>query len=216
MPETTERFNIVLSNYPEEVQTSNAQSKKYIKKGKKLNLVQQKCLERNLFEWKERGTGTAKGLYLYDLLKGEFIVAKKAGTPKIKKINGQLFWQSGPGTEWDRQAIKDYLRTWFVPAITRSALPEKIFAPKDHFIHFEYIFYYPFDLTRMTQYQDYINHAYVRSKTFEDILVEMEIIKDDNPTFVRGGYARYVCIPVTENRRLEIKIHFCKNDQRVS
>lgn len=213
---STERFNLICKNYPTSIQVANQRAKKYIKKGKALNKTQQKYLAEERYTWQERGTGSAKALYLYDNAFTNFVVSnpKVAGTPRFQPVKGQIFWRAGEGNEWARQAIKDGLRTYFVPVITRH-LPDQIFTPKDYYIQLEYIFYEYLNQVP-NQIQDYLNLGYVYAKVFEDVMVEMERIKDDGPEFLRGGYIRYVKIPPNEEARLEIKFHFCRNNERIT
>jgi hypothetical protein len=139
-----------------------------------------------------------------------------AGTPLFKMINSQDVWESGSGMEWHIRKLKDMLTAYYTPNIVRQ-LPERIVTPdKRTFIHLEYIFFYPFVCREPRTYQDYLNHFYVRGKIFEDTLVKLGVIEDDSPQFLRGAYARYVNVNSEEDRRLEIKIHFCKNGQRIS
>jgi len=218
---STEKFNIIFRDYPEQFHMSEKQRAKYwlSKDISRFSEKMKKDIELGFLTWKRLKNGQQA---LHDTVKGEFKLRnpKIAGTPKIKKITAQLLWESGHGSEWVRQKMRDYLHDWFVPGIVRQGFPEELYAPAGHFIHFEYIFYYPFaEKHNWSKYQDYLNHAFVYSKTFEDTLIELGILKDDNPKYVRGGYARYVDIMDVEGsqeRRLEIKIHFCKNNERIS
>jgi hypothetical protein len=160
--------------------------------------------------------GRNNKLTLFDVEKGIYVVRnpRSVGTPKIIPINSQIVWESGNTNVFSIRATKHFLAEWFGPGIVRQ-LPDKIFTGVGEFIHLEYIFYYPFD-ARKWPYQDYINHWYIRGKVFEDTLVAKGKIPDDSPQFIRGGYARYVNVPNEEDRKLEIKIHFCKNDERIS
>lgn len=215
MNQSTERFNCVFPNYPEEIKLSNARRKKYWKAGQKLTDALQKKFDESKVVYKQHKSGD---ILLWDKETNEFILKnpKAVGTPRIEKINGQIVWQSGGGNEWKIRKLKDYLSEWFRPGIARR-LPEQIFTPSpDIFIHFEYIFFFPFQERHPETYQDYLNHAYIRSKVFEDTLVDMGVIPDDSPRYLRGGYCRYVNVPSEEDRRLEVKIHFCKNNQRIS
>jgi hypothetical protein len=131
---------------------------------------------------------------------------KSVGTPRYQPINSQLIWQ---GDEWYRMKLRNTLHDYFVPGIERQ-LPETIIIPNGLFIHLEYVFYYPLQDKVASQIQDILNHAYVRMKTFEDALVTCNRIPNDNVRYVRGAYCRYVDF---HTRLLEIRIHFCKNNQ---
>lgn len=211
--ETTERFNCIFQQYPEQIQLSKSQRPKYWEHKDKDRLP--KKVADRLFKGEISWQNYKGVLRLYDDAEKAFVIKniKVAGTPRVKMINSQTIWQGG--NEWERKAIAEMLHGYFAPGIVRQ-LPEEIFTPSpDIFIHFEYIFYYPFEARKEREYQDYINHAYIRSKVFEDTLVELKIISNDGPRYVRGGYARYVNVATEADRRMEVKIHFCKNGQRI-
>lgn len=218
MANSTEKFNIVYNNYPEEFNISQRRNAKYWKKGEKPTKKLIEEIEKGISFYK-RKNDKDKTEYLFNSLTRSFVVKniKTVGTPRVQVINSQLFYEGGMGSEWKRSAIKDFLKFYFTPDIVRK-LPEKIFTRQGEYIHFEYIFYYPFKKRKEEnkKYQDYINHFYIRAKVFEDTIVGLGIIADDNADIVRGGYGRYVEVNTEEERRLEIKIHFCKNNQRIS
>lgn len=211
--DTTERFNCIFQQYPERIQLSKKQRAKYYEETS-AGLLPVKLAKRVLLgelSWQLKDRKKC----LYDNAAQSFVIknSKVAGTPKIRSINSQDIWTGDP---WLRKALATELHAYFAPGIIRQ-LPEEIFTPSpDTFIHLEYIFYYPFQAREEREYQDYINHAYIRSKIFEDTLVELKIIKNDGPRIVRGGYARYVNVPTEVERRMEVKIHFCKNNQRIN
>jgi hypothetical protein len=217
---STERFNIIYHDYPEQFNLSEHRRVKLWTKADetKLGVKLKKRLADGHVVWGRTKSG---GTALYDKEASKFIPKnpKAAGTPKVQKITAQMLWSSGPGIEWARKKMRDFLHDWFVPGIVRQ-MPDELFTREGYFIHFEYIFFYPFaEKHRWEQYQDYLNHAFVYGKTFEDTLVELKILKDDGPKYVRGGYPRYVDIMDMEDnqsRRLEIKIHFCRNNERIS
>jgi len=208
----TEAYNLVISLYREEFQYSQSRKPTYWKETDKLPAYVNLGLSSTNYIWKLKGS---KKL-LFDTIKQEFVVknSKSVGTPRVMSINSQPFWSGGMGSEWVRMRMKDVVKAEFVPYIARH-LPLKIFAPKGKFIQIEFIFFFPFKF-RTKQYQDYINHWFVRQKIFEDTLVDMKVITDDNPDILRGGYGRYVEIDEEHDRRLEIKIHFCNNGERIN
>lgn len=225
---STEKFNVIFPLYPETLRLSEEQREKLIPRGDKpLKVMKQKKLDAGEYIWKEkeviRGGVKTTVEFLFDVVNDTFVVAnpKVAGTPKEIIINSQLLWQSAsgaPGWHHTIQKLKRELSEWFKPGLVRQFghLTEPI-QPKTPgtYIHFEYIFYYPFLATGNKSYQDYINHWYVRGKVFEDTMEFLGLIKNDSPDYVRGGYARYVNIPDENDRRLEVKIHFCRNNQRI-
>lgn len=211
--ETTERFNVIFQQYPERILVSKKRRATYWEQKDKESLPKYllKDLAEKKLSWQYY---KGKGLCLYNDAERSFVIknAKVAGTERYWTINSQKIWE---GDQWMRQKAAEALHEYFGPGIVRQ-LPEEIFPPSpDVFLHFEYIFYYPFTARKEGEYQDYINHAYIRSKAFEDTLVSLGVIKDDGPRYVRGGYARYVNVATEVDRRLEVKIHFCKNGQRI-
>lgn len=209
---STEKFNIIFKLYPEEIEMS--------KKRREI--------------WYHRSEGDDLPAYIlkdyrdgnsvkYGLDKDGFFIDKKteqklvrnkktAGKPSTFKINGQHIWD-GSVDRFKRAKLKTFLQEYFGPAIVRN-LPESIFSKTGYFFHLEYIFFIPLQLRNWTS-QDLDNHSYPYIKSFNDTLVTMATVVNDGPKYVRGCYARYVDIANEENRRLEIKIHFCENNQRL-
>jgi hypothetical protein len=209
----TEAYNIVMPLYKEEFQYTMSRRPTYWGVKDKLPKYIVTGLEKGDFAWKKNSKGLT---LLFDVVANEFVVknSKSVDKPRMLSINSQILWSGGTGSEWKRTKIKDLLRAEFVTYIARQ-LPLKLFAPKGKFIQIEFVFFYPFkSKTRM--YQDYINHWFIRQKVFEDTLTDMKVIEDDNPNILRGGYGRYVDIEDPAERRLEIKIHFCNNYERIS
>lgn len=146
--------------------------------------------------------------------KNGFVIAnpKAVGTERWSRINGQDIW-NGNIQEHTRAKLKDFLTYFFTPHI-KQQLPEGIWAPKDHFIQTEFIFYCPFSLLKHEDHAaDIDNHAYPYVKAFHDTLVEMQVIKGDSPKHIRGYYAHYIEVDTEAERRMEVKFHFCKNEQ---
>ena len=217
----TERFNIIFHDYPESFNLSEHRIKKYWLRKDEAHFGKQllERISKGEVVWGRLKSNKKEALF--DTKTTQFLLRnpKVAGTPKTMKISARMLWAAGAGMEWSRQKMRDFLHDWFVPGIVRQ-MPEEIFTREGYYVQLEYIFYYPFaEKHNWKQYQDYLNHAFVYSKTFEDTLVELKIIPDDGPKYVRGGYARYVDIMDMDDsqaRRLEIKIHFCKNNERIS
>ncbi len=206
---STEKFNIVIPHYAQHFKLSEKRMREYYYPGDKVPLYVQKKIDNLSYD-----LDPIKGCYR-DVVSGEFIVKNKntAGKPRLEKINGQKIWD-GSVAQFTRNKMKDFLSSYFTPFIARQ-LPPKIFPPsKDHYIQLEYIYFIPFDKTPFLQ--DYLNHSYPYQKIFEDTLTKMEVIIDDDPYHVRGGYARLVDIEDETERRMEVKFHFCKNDERIS
>lgn len=209
----TEAYNIVMPLYKEEFQYTMGRRATYWGITDKLPKYITKGIETGNYIWKVK---TGNTFYLFNVQENEFIIknSKSIDKPRMLTINSQILWSGGAGSEWKRTRIKDLLRAEFVTYIARQ-LPLKLFAPKGKFIQIEFIFFYPFK-SKTKMYQDYINHWFIRQKIFEDTLTDMGVIVDDNPDILRGGYGRYVDIEDPLERRLEIKIHFCNNHERIS
>jgi len=218
----TEKFNCVFEQYPETVQLSAKRRAQYFTALTNTFLPPiakkyEKGIQMGKYTWEKKPTKEKpKQVALYDREKMEFVIknSRTVGTPKIITINSQIAWESGKGSEWTIRAVKDFMKLWFTPLIIKQ-LPPQIEPGMDKYIHLEYIFYFPFTQRDPRLYQDYLNHWFIRGKIFEDCLVYLGIIPNDGPKYVRGAYPRYVNIDSEEERRLEVKIHFCKNNERI-
>jgi len=218
----TEKFNCVFEQYPETVQLSAKRRAQYFTALTNTFLPPlakkyEKGIQMGKYTWEKKPTKEKpKQVALYDREKMEFVIknSKTVGTPKIITINSQISWESGKGSEWTIRAVKDVLKLWFTPLIIKQ-LPPQIEPGMDKYIHLEYIFYFPFTQRDPRLYQDYLNHWFIRGKIFEDCLVYLGIIPNDGPKYVRGAYPRYVNIDSEEERRLEVKVHFCRNNERI-
>lgn len=205
---STERFNIVIPDYPEHFKLSNARRAEYYNAGDKLPLYIQRRIAKS-----EVILCTKKDRYK-DSVTNEYLVKNKrtAGKPRLSKINGQGIWD-GSIMQFTRNTMRNYLHEYFKPFIIRQ-LPSKIFTnSKDKFLQLEYIFYIPLD--NKHHLQDYLNHSYCYMKTFEDALTELQVINDDDLSILRGGYPRVVNVEDETERRLEVKFHFCNNNERI-
>lgn len=218
--EKTSQFRVIFRDYPESFEISKSRRAKYYHRHTAITAKYLKeGIKTGKYVWKLKTTHA--GECLFDTETEEFVLKnpRAVGTPKGQVINSNILWAAGAGSEWTRQAIEKFLTGWFSPGIARQ-LPEKIWLKDFQFIHFEYIFYYPFkqnmkDNSEWRQYQDYINHCFIRSKVFEDTLVKMKVIPDDSPMYVRGAYMRYVAIPEDQERHMDVVIHFCRNNQSI-
>lgn len=210
---STERFNMVIPDYERYVQLSAKRRAKYYYPGDTLSKKNQKLLDKGLYIWKDHKlSGGDIEQRLYEPIIGDFIIKnlRTAGTPNKMILNGQSIW-NGNMAKFTRNKVRDFLHDYYIPFIKRQ-LPEKIFTTSGLFIQIEYIFYENLN----KKLPDYFNHALIYMKTFEDTIVELGVIQDDDPSFLRGGYPRYVHIEDETERRLEIKFHFCKNNERIS
>lgn len=214
----TERLNFIFRQYPETVRLSESRRANYWKHTQKVRDTIQAKIDKGLYKWKPRPYGKNKSeICLYDEANQCFLVKNptQVGKPRIEPINGQRVWMGGAGSEHYNRAVKEQLRVWFVPALIRQNI-KGIYAPLGYYIHFEYIFYYPFAVRGPMRSQDYLNHGFLYMKAFEDILQEEGWLKTDSPEKVRGGYMRYVSVSTEEERRLEVKVHTCRTSERIS
>jgi hypothetical protein len=210
---STEKFNLIFKLYPEEMKLSEKKRELWYHRSEGDNLPQ-----RILDSYRDGKNDT------YMLDKDGWIIYRKTGEkvirnsrtankPNMQKISGQAIW-NGAVSRFSRNKMKDFLTAYFTPGIVRH-WPESIFTTADKAFHFEFIFYFPLQLRNMTA-QDIDNHSYPYTKAFMDTLVNLKVIGGDNPKYYRGFYCRYVDIPTEEDRRLEVKLHFCENNQRIT
>lgn len=211
---STEKFNMVLKLYPIEIQKSAKKREIWIHKseGEKIpRTVRQPVYKTGMLTLSEGFSFNEDG-WVIRTATGEKVVRnfKTAGKPNMKRINGQSIWD-GDVSRYERNDLKKFLSEYFIPNINRQ-LPEKIMTHR--FIQIEFIFY-----TRDvgTKAQDIDNHSYVYVKAFLDALQDTGRVTDDGARNIRGYYCRYIAIAPDEDeeRRLEIKIHFCTNDQKI-
>lgn len=154
--------------------------------------------------------------FLVEKATGERVIknSKVAGKPRMSEISGQRLWSSGQGEEYKIREMKEQLTAYLVPFMMRQ-LPPKLFAPAGHFIHLELIFYLNL-FEKMEKAQDIDNISTVYIKCVQDGLVLAGKIPKDDFTIMRGGYGRYVNELDAKERRLEIRIHFCKNTESIN
>lgn len=216
---TTCRYTLTLNEYPVAVQTSAHQREKYYEP-KDRKLIGQKLALRIHNEeviWSKMKNGK---LCLFDKATGQFIVrnASQAGTAKMVTINANLLYAAGAGASFIRQKITDFLHAYFKEHIMMN-LPARIEIPEGKFMQTEFVFYEPLSVKSRGK-MDWLNKSFLYVKSFEDTMQEMNIITNDNPTFVRGGYARYVDIlgsdiEGSQQRRMEVRIHFLNNTENM-
>jgi hypothetical protein len=226
----TEAFNMVVQQYPLKYTVAESRMKKYYFKElaasgmpdipvEAMDIPQyaKKKLKEGIFSWvfmtRTVGGQRVRKEALFNTVTNEFVLKnpRTAGTPRILPINGQDFWSSGEGQQWNRSKLKEFLYDYYASRIVQQ-LPEGIWAPKGSFIHLEYIFYFPFKIYEANDVQDLDNHSYPYVKVFKDVLQTLGVIKGDDFRYVRGDYSRYMEVETEEERRLEIKIHFCENE----
>jgi hypothetical protein len=209
---STEKFNIIFKLYPEEIEISKKRREIWYHRSEGDDLPA--YILKDYRDGNSTKYGLDKDDFFIDKTTGAKLVRNKktAGKPSVFKINGQYIWD-GSVDRFKRAKLKTFLQEYFSPSIVRN-LPETVFTKAGYYIQLEYIFYVPLALRNWTS-QDLDNHSYPYIKSFNDTLVTMTTIPDDGPRILRGCYARYVDIPNEDDRRLEIKIHFCENNQRL-
>jgi hypothetical protein len=129
--------------------------------------------------------------------------------PRMMKINGQALWVGM--NEYSRVKLRDQLHHYFSEEI-RKQFNSDIVNPPGHYLHIEFVFYFPFSKRRLNQIQDIDNHAIPYSKTFSDTLTNDKYVIDDDPRFRRGVYSRYVEVATEEERRLVVNFYHLKNN----
>lgn len=187
---------VVIPLYIEHVEMSKSQRATYYKKGDK-KIPKKYQTDMYAFDGKGR---------LYSLEIRQFVIknAKKAGTPRLWKINGQGLW-NGEIERFTRIKIAEEMHAYFEDIIILN-LPDKIEIPEGQYLHLEYIFYRD-DLDH-AHTQDLWNHSVLFTKVFEDSLAKLKVIPDDNPKYIRGSYVHYEPLAKGEDRVLVINFHF--------
>jgi len=208
---STEKFNLILKDYPEYLQLSKEKRGLWVHQSEGDNIPM--YIKKDLRKEEPTYSFDANGWVIDN--KGNKVIRNKltAGKPNMLKINGQSIW-NGLVNKYTRNKLKDFLTEYYTPFIIRN-WPINLFTSNTSFFHFEFIFYFPIELRGFKNVQDIDNHSFPYVKAFTDTLTELQIIPDDGVKYYRGVYSRYVNIPNEFDRRLEIKLHFCDNTQRL-
>ncbi len=136
----------------------------------------------------------------YDLMgfaidkEGRRIIANplSAGTAKYIPINGQIFY-SQKGGQFTRAKIVQELHSFY-----KDNINLKPFLDKDYPLVIQMNWFFPYSHKTM----DSTNMYFAYQKTFEDVLTNMGIIKDDEVRYVTGGFPIYTPIQNFEDRKL--------------
>lgn len=216
--EGTEKYNIIFKQYPTTYRLADAMTPTYYTEKSKLTKALQKKIKDGEYIWQPKGKNMVK--CLFDKNAKEYLIKNidKVGKPRNVVISGQDFWRGGIAGQWHRIKLKEQLMRYFTVHILQQ-LPGEIQAPRGNYIQLEYIFYTDISdslVQKHNKVQDLDNHAYPYMKIFKDTLQSLNIIKGDDPRYVRGGYYQYVHEPNPDERRLEIKFHFCGNGQGIT
>lgn len=122
---------------------------------------------------------------------------KKAGTPKMLPINGQLFYSQNGG-EFTRAKVVNELHAFYAPYVE---LIQK-FKKENYPLVITYNWFCPYHDKTM----DNFNWAIAYVKTFEDVLTNLEVIEDDAVRFMSGNMAIYTPVEKQEDRKIVIDI----------
>lgn len=137
----------------------------------------------------------------YDLLgyalddKGQKIVANPlaAGTAKYVPINGQIFY-SQSGGQFTRAKIVKSLHEYYTEMLEGI----EPFVTKDYPLVMTVNWFCPYSHKTL----DNTNFAAVYIKTFEDVLTNMGIIKDDEVRYITGSFPIYTPVEDFEDRKI--------------
>lgn len=137
----------------------------------------------------------------YDLLgyalddKGQKIIANPlaAGTAKYIPINGQIFY-SQSGGQFTRAKIVKALHEYYTEMLEGI----EPFVTKDYPLVMTVNWFCPYSHKTL----DNTNFASVYIKTFEDVLTNMGIIKDDEVRYITGSFPIYTPVDDFEDRKI--------------
>jgi hypothetical protein len=216
---STEKFNLIFKDFPEYMKLSEKKRALWIHRSDGEGNIPKAILD-SYRDGKNQRYGIDENGWFIDKEtldeKGnptKVIRNKKtAGKPNMQRINGQNIW-NGNVDRHARNKLKEFLTEYYTPTIIRH-WPPLIFT-QHKFFHFEFIFYVPLTLRNYAHSLDIDNIAYPYTKAFTDTLTQLKVITDDSAKYYRGFYARYVDIPSEDDKRIEIKLHFCENAERL-
>lgn len=212
---STERFNMIMKLYPEEMELSKHKKELWIHQSEGDKIPAH--IIKDLFEHANDLYGKYRidnDGWIWSREPHQKVIRnfKTAGKPNMQKISGQAIWD-GELSRYSRARVKRFLTDYFTPNITRQ-LPITLIPPGDKVIHFEFIFFRNMQLTH--RLQDIDNHAFLYIKAFLDTVVLLKLIPDDSPDWVGGTYYHYSHIEDNNQRRLEVKVHFCAPNERIN
>jgi hypothetical protein len=215
MQENKPFMQLVMLQYPEQLKLSNSRRPVYYLQGEKIPGT----LRGDEYIFKEITLRTQDGRMrkeyrLYNTKTKEYPLrnARTKDTARYQRINGQRIWD-GSIARHTRAKLASVLHEYFAGYTEQMATD--IRTPKDHYLHLEFIFYYPFKCREPNSWQDVFNHSLCYTKTFEDTLVETGKVHTDSPALYRGSYSRYVEVPEEDERRLVVKFYYRKNNEQI-
>ena len=145
--------------------------------------------------------------YLRNRVTGDYVVAnfRAAGTPKYQKINGQDFY-SGFGSPHVRNKIVGEIKKFFKPFL--RGIPKITEFP----IQFEMELHTTIDEGNWD-----LDNLWVYTKCFQDVLVSMKIIPDDNIQFItKSGAPEFFPVKTPQERKIVYKIYKDERNLRIS
>lgn len=188
-------YKVEIPEYIREVKVSNARMKKYYEFTKK-HPKAEKYKDKSKYDWKKiKGFGERK--FLVDLKTGERVIAnpKAAGTAKYEVINGQKIY-SGMVHPTMRARIFSTLKDFLKPYLLK--LP-KIEGP----VRIRCEIHDTIQEAKSKSLWDLDNRGWPYIKAFQDLLVDLQILHDDNVLFITGsGGIEFKPVDSTDNRKL--------------
>ena len=125
-----------------------------------------------------------------------------AGTPKMKKVNGQDIY-NGNVSRQARATLVKALHNFFIPHISGIEPIKNI----DYFPLTLEILFYIHDKGKNNIDND---NKWIYRKCIQDTLVELEKIADDDPQFISRNEEETILIPDNQEQRLIINIYKTK------
>lgn len=182
---------IEIPKYLYQVQTSKSRLAKYFHKDSGRGKTKK---ELNEIPKKYKAVG-------YDLMgyaitaEGERIISNPvaAGTSKYVPINGQIFY-SQSGGQFTRAKIVKALHEYYTEMLEGI----EPFVTKDYPLVMSVNWFCPYSHKTL----DNTNFAAVYIKTFEDVLTNMGIIKDDEVRYITGSFPIYTPVEDFEDRKI--------------
>lgn len=182
---------IEIPKYLYQVQTSKSRLTKYFHKDSGRGKTKK---ELNEIPKKYKAVG-------YDLMgyaitaEGERIISNPiaAGTSKYVPINGQIFY-SQSGGQFTRAKIVKALHEYYTEMLEGI----EPFVTKDYPLVMSVNWFCPYSHKTL----DNTNFAAVYIKTFEDVLTNMGIIKDDEVRYITGSFPIYTPVEDFEDRKI--------------
>jgi hypothetical protein len=192
------QHELIIPEYPMRVQLSKSRRAKYYSNTSGPQRVTK--IPKKYLNYSFNSSG-----FLIDK-QGEKIIAnsRSVGTPKFIPINGQVFY-SQKGGEFMRAKVVNFLHEFFTEQIENQKLEPITQKPIIIVLNWHLPYNY--------QTPDNTNISYVYLKTFEDALVNYEILPDDEVSFVTGSFSYYTPVETLEERKLVFNFYHDNRDE---